>query len=84
MKHIEMNKVVDVYDGKHNPYSVRYKSLAKVLENDAQIIAEYPQGMKVSKERWLEKLGYKMVEPIWTPDPETDPIWSPIKSVWSK
>lgn len=84
MTFINMRKTVTIMRDGYYPYCRQYKELEKELENDFDIEVSYAQGMKKAKEWQLSKLGYTLKKEIWTPNPETDPIYADIRGIWTK
>lgn len=84
MKKLYMDKVITVIDGKLIPYRTSYTAFAAAVENDTEVEAIYPQGMKAHRERQLAKLGFTLKAAIHTPDPEVDPIYAEVRGIWQR
>ena len=78
-----MQKIVYVHDGKHIPYSIKYKQLESELQNDNEIEVAFCKGDYKRRIKQLQNLGYKLIEWLRQPNEES-PIFSEYRGVFSR
>ena len=83
MKRVTMYKIVYINDGRHMPYTIKYKQLEDELQNDNEIEVVFCKGDYKRRMKQLQNLGYELIE--WSYEPsEESPLFTEYHGTFSR